>query len=285
MDGIIVINKPLGMSSHDVVNKIRKTFSTKKVGHSGTLDKEASGVLVLGINKGTKLLNYLNQDDKAYIFTISFGIETDTLDHVGKVVNEAPVSDLSALSEVLKDYVGPYQQTPPDFSSVKVNGKKLYQYALEGKEIPSVNPRDLTIYALKQLSPVNHVGQHFEVSLYVHGSKGLYVRKLALDIAQSLNTVAHTTKIHRVKAGQFTIDDAHDLNTVDTAQCISMSDALKDMPSYYPNNYGKTRISHGLRLSIESDATLIKCLDESNQLLAIYELKEPGLYKPKNVFM
>lgn len=285
MDGIIVINKPTGMSSHDCVNRMRKAFMTKKVGHSGTLDKEASGVLVLGINKGTKLLNYLNQDDKAYIFDVRFGQTTNTLDHAGEVTEEKIVESLEPLKDVIQLFKGVYHQSPPDFSSVKVKGKKLYQYALEGKTVPEVEARKITIYDFKQLEPVKKVDGFYQVKLYVKSTKGLYVRKLANDLALKLGTVAHTRSIHRVQAGQFSIEDAQHLDKVDATALISMQAALKDIPAYYPNDYGIKRIQSGLRLNIDSNVPLIKCLDKHDHLLAVYELKEVGLYKPKNVFM
>jgi tRNA pseudouridine55 synthase len=283
MDGILVINKPLGLSSHDCVSKVRKIYQTKKVGHSGTLDQEATGVLVMGINKGTKLLNYLNQDDKIYAFTIKFGVLTDTLDHTGKVIKKESHPDLSNLNEVVKSFIGTYHQTPPAFSAVKVKGKKLYEYARTNQAIPEVAPRQLTIYDLK-LTSSDFMNTH-EVDCVVHASKGLYVRKLALDIATKLGTVAITTRIHRIKAGAFTISEAIDLDALTRDHVlISMSDALKDMAAVKLSPSLYFSVKNGQKIELNTHHEQVKLVDEANQLLAIYERKDDHYY-PKNVFM
>lgn len=285
MDGILVINKPLGLSSHDCVYKIRKLFNTKKVGHSGTLDQEASGVLVLGINKGTKLLNYLNQDDKIYAFTVMFGQLTDTLDHTGTLLKEDDVVNLERLESVLASFKGAYSQVPPAYSAVKVKGKKLYEYARNNQAIPDVPARNLTIYTI---DIDNHGFNNYhanEVSFIVHASKGIYVRKLALDIAEKLGTVAHTTRIHRLKAGNFTIDEAIDLDQVTPrTPLLSMQAALKDIKAIKVDKSMHFSIKNGQALAIDCHDPLIKLIDETNTLLAIYERRETKYYA-KNVFM
>ncbi len=284
MNGILIINKPLGMSSHDCVNIIRRALKTKKVGHSGTLDVEASGVLVLGINKGTKLLNYLNQDDKVYQFTVRFGEKTDTLDHTGKQLDKSPVQQLDDFETVLKSFEGTYEQIPPAYSAVKVDGKKLYEYARNNLEVPEVPPRKLNIYALKQLSAFTYGEAYIEVDLEVHASKGLYVRKLAEDIALKYNTFAHTRAIHRIKAGDFTIADAYPLETVSTdTQLISLANALRSIPTYTVKQNERFAVVNGQRLNIDSNESQLKIVDEHGKLLAVYEKTEKD-YRAKNVF-
>lgn len=284
MDGILVINKPLGLSSHDCVYKIRKIFNTKKVGHSGTLDQEATGVLVLGINKGTKLLNYLNQDDKIYAFTVKFGQLTDTLDHTGTLLKEDTDVDLSDLKPVIQSFIGDYHQVPPAYSAVKVKGKKLYEYARNNQPIPEVPARKLTVYDL-HLDTTSVNQNPLEIAFVVHASKGLYVRKLALDIAQKLGTVAHTTKIHRIKAGYFSLDEAIDLDQVSKeSKLLSMQEALKDINAFRIDESMIFKIQNGQAIVLDLSDKLIKIIDKNDHLLAIYE-KRDTLYYAKNVFM
>ncbi len=284
MNGILVINKPTGISSHDCVNIIRKAMKTKKVGHAGTLDVEASGVLVLGINKGTKLLNYLNQDDKTYRFDVVFGITTDTLDHAGAITDEQPLQSPPDIDAALPKFIGTYTQMPPAYSAVKVGGKKLYEYAREGKPIPEVNARDLTVHELYRTTPVVFDEGRATCGFYLRASKGIYVRQLASDLAETLGTVAHTTAIHRVAAGDFTIDEAIDLDHVNAnTPLISLANALRSMPEKQVAGDDLFKAKHGQPLRINADVAQLKIVDERGKLVAIYERKETD-YRAKNVF-
>lgn len=291
MDGILLLEKPKGYSSHDCVNLARMAFNTKKVGHSGTLDKEASGLLVLGINKGTKIMEFLNQDDKWYHFTVVFNVQTDTLDHTGKVVDKQKQHDFAKLDKVLKAFEGPYMQSPPAYSAVKVKGKKLYEYARRHETIPDVAKRSLKIYRLKRLNTLEKLANDtYQVTCEVYGSKGLFVRQLALDIAKKLGTVAHTSSIHRVQAGQFHVSDAFGLSDLkaNKAPLISLNDALKNLPAMTVTPEMQMKIQHGQKLLIIAQDSLLKMVDKKHQtLLAIYE-KDPtekNLYRAKKVFI
>jgi tRNA pseudouridine55 synthase len=289
MDGILLLNKPIGLSSHDCVNIARRAFSTRKVGHSGTLDPEASGVLVLALNKGTRILEFLNQDDKLYEFEVCFNQTTNTLDHTGHITRETLNHSIKTekLDEAMKSFEGTYIQTPPAFAAVKVDGKKLYEYAREGKKIPEVPPRTLTIYTFKRLSePVFESGL-VRVWVSVHGSKGLYVRKLSEDLASKLDTLAHTTAIHRVKAGKFSVDQSISLEHLKEgkAPLMSMNSALSHIPSLTASKEMVVDISHGKKLAIAQDAPLMRLIDETGALLAIYIKQDSGIYKPKKVFI
>ena len=151
MDGIIVINKPKGYTSHDVVAKVKKILNVKKVGHTGTLDPNATGVLPLLLNNGTKLSKYLIEHDKEYIATIKLGIKTDTADSEGNVIEEKAVGDLLNVQEVLNTFVGKQTQVPPMYSAIKVKGKKLYEYARSGQTI-QIEPRKIEIYSIELLN-------------------------------------------------------------------------------------------------------------------------------------
>ncbi|MFW5841715.1 MAG: tRNA pseudouridine(55) synthase TruB [Bacillota bacterium] len=285
MNGMIIVNKPRGLSSHDVVGKIRKIYKTKKVGHSGTLDIEASGVLVLGINKGTKILTYVNQDDKRYTFTIRFGQETDTLDHTGTIINTGGKPTLDDIKQAVASFPKTYSQTPPAYSAVKVGGKKLYQYARNNETIPVVPARDIVIYELTFDKQTRETDETVDVLCTVYASKGIYVRQLALDLARKLGTVAHTTTIHRTKAGPYTIEDAIPLDQITAeTKLISMTDSLPNYPELIAPDDQLVKIKNGQKLPLNLTAPIIKIIDKNRQLLAIYE-KHDTLYKAKNVFI
>lgn len=205
MDGIIVINKPKGCTSHDVVYKIRKLFG-KKVGHTGTLDPNATGVLPILIGKGTELSQFLINHDKKYIATIQFGIKTDTGDVEGNVIEEKNVNldnyDKNQVDEILKKMLGKQKQIPPIYSAIKVNGKKLYEYARSGKTV-DIPEREIEIYDLKCLN-FDVVNKLLVFEIYC--SKGTYVRTVCEKIAELLNTVGYMKELERIMVGDFNIE-------------------------------------------------------------------------------
>lgn len=202
MDGIILINKPQGMTSHDVVNRVRRIMKTKKVGHCGTLDPMATGVLVVGINKATKALQFLMSEEKQYRATLKLGSSTDTYDSEGKVLKTKPFTGYDHLEETLASFVGDSMQQPPMYSAIKINGKKLYEYAREGIEV-EVPKRPITIFSL------NLVDAHDdEITIDVDCSKGTYIRSLCVDIGEALGYPAHMSALVRNQSGHFNIDQA-----------------------------------------------------------------------------
>lgn len=289
MDGILILNKPKGFSSHDCVNIARRAFNTRKVGHSGTLDPEASGVLVLAINKATRILEFLNQDDKRYTFEVCFNQTTDTLDHTGEITEKKinHTIDTEALDQALQAFKGDYAQSPPAYAAVKVAGKKLYEYAREGKPIPYVPPRNLTVHDIRRLNdPIGQEGLVY-ATFEVYASKGLYVRKLAEDLAKRLGTVAHTTMIHRTKAGKFSIDNSVSIETLkgQNVPLMPMNDALDHIPALTIDDKLTLDVSHGKALTLKCGEPLIRLVSELGELIAIYRRKEDELYKPKKVFI
>lgn len=282
-----MLQKEVGMSSHDCVNQVRKAFNTKKVGHAGTLDVAASGVLVLGVNKGTKIMQYLNQDDKVYAFTICFNVETDTLDHTGVITHTTNVQDFSKLDACIEAFKGTYLQTPPAYSAVKVKGKKLYEYARNHQTIPTVPAKETTIYDLKRTSEVYLKDNQWHLDMRVHCSKGVFVRKLALDLARQLNATAHTTRIHREKAGQFSLDQAVKLADLPLKKqpLLSLSEALSSLPLYTASAQEKTDVSHGKPLKINRGEALLRITDQNGDLIAVYAHVEGAVYKPDKVFI
>ncbi len=202
MNGLLIINKPKGMTSHDVVNIVRKTLHTKKVGHAGTLDPDATGVLVVCVNKATKALQFLTAEHKQYIATLSLGTATDTYDASGTVLEEKPFTGYADLEDVLQSFIGESMQKPPMYSAIKIHGKKLYEYARAGEHI-DVPARPIAIQDIQLLKEENN-----EITFQVDCSKGTYIRSLCVDIAKKLGYPGHMKDLIRTRSGDFTIDQA-----------------------------------------------------------------------------
>ena len=206
-DGILIIDKPENFTSHDVVAKVRKIIGTKKVGHTGTLDPMATGVLVVCVGAATKLVEYFTAKDKVYETKIKLGIKTDTADITGNIIEAKNLNAIKSLSEeqihaIIKSFIGKQKQIPPMYSSIKVNGMKLYEYARKGIEV-KVEPRDIEIFDIYNIK----VGED-EISYTIHCSKGTYVRTLCEDIATKLGTCGTMAYLRRIKTGNFTIENA-----------------------------------------------------------------------------
>lgn len=219
MDGIIVVNKPKGCTSHDVVNKVKKIVN-KKVGHTGTLDPLATGVLPLLIGKGTLCSKYLINHDKVYEVSLKLGISTDTMDAEGKIVEEKEVSaDILAkenIEKVLSSFIGEQEQTPPMYSAIKVAGKKLYEYARKGQEV-EIPKRKIEIYNI-ELVGINKVSK--EIEFKVSCSKGTYIRSLCTDIAKALETIGYMSGLERLQVGKFKIENAIKIDENTTKEYI-----------------------------------------------------------------
>lgn len=221
MNGILLIDKPAGMTSHDVVNRIRRIYHTRKVGHAGTLDPMATGVLVIGIGKATKALQFLSADEKAYQCTLKLGEATTTYDAEGDVTEAVPFTGYEHLEDVMAGFLGTSLQMPPLYSAIKVDGKKLYEYAREHQDV-KVKPREITIH---QLDIIAAEGPF--ITFYVRCSKGTYVRSLCVDIARQLGYPGHMTALRRMSSGSFDISACHALEDVDeTLQPISLDDVF-----------------------------------------------------------
>lgn len=207
MDGILIVNKPKQYTSHDVVAKVKK-MCHEKVGHTGTLDPMATGVLPLLIGQGTKLSKYIVDHDKIYVAKIQLGKKTDTLDAEGKIIQESNV-DTSILTEqnlknILNNLKGKQIQTPPIYSAIKVNGKKLYEYARKGLEV-EIPKREIEIYNIELLKlDISNKTMEFKV----HCSKGTYIRTLCETIANELGTIGYMSELNRLRVGQFDICNA-----------------------------------------------------------------------------
>lgn len=217
-DGILIIDKPQNFTSHDVVAKIRKIIGTKKVGHTGTLDPMATGVLVVCIGAATKLVEHFTEKDKIYEAKVKLGIKTDTADITGNILKEIPVEaiDKQLVNEVFKSFIGKQKQTPPIYSSIKVNGMKLYEYARKGLEV-KIEPRNIEIFDIYNVKIIDN-----EILFTVHCSKGTYIRSLCEDIAEKLGTCGTMSYLRRIKTGEFAIDNSIQIDEIQEEKIISM---------------------------------------------------------------
>jgi tRNA pseudouridine55 synthase len=210
LDGVLVCDKPAGMTSHDVVARVRRLAGQRRVGHGGTLDPPATGVLVLALGRATRLLPFLPMEPKRYLARIAFGAETDTLDASGTVTATADAGgvDEAAVRGALGGFLGPQEQVPPMVSAVKVGGERLYAKARRGESVERV-ARPIVIHALELVDFAG--GERPEATVEVTCSGGTYVRSLAADLGRRLGTLAHLAALRRTAAGQFTERDAHTL--------------------------------------------------------------------------
>lgn len=231
MDGIIVINKEKEYTSHDVVAKLKKKLNISKVGHTGTLDPNATGVLPILIGKGTKFSKYLINHDKIYEVELELGKKTDTADIEGKVIEEKNVDERyikENLLQVLESFVGKQEQIPPMYSAIKKNGKKLYEYARAGEKV-EIEPRKIEIYKID----LNKYDKNI-ISFVVSCSKGTYIRSLCEDIAEKLNTVGYMKNLKRLQVGKFNIKDAVYIDDIDLKNVndhlITLEEILKETP-------------------------------------------------------
>lgn len=231
MNGLFNIYKPTGMTSHDVVAKMRKIMKTKTIGHTGTLDPNATGVLVVAVGNATKVIEYMENDDKIYKAELTLGITTDTEDIWGNVINEYDLADFNLENEkiydVIKSFIGKQVQIPPMYSALKVNGKKLYELAREGKEVERAG-REIEIFSISDISRREN-----KVEFTVHCSKGTYIRTLCKDIGEKLGCGAVMSKLERIKAGKFSIENSVALEELEVnpeRYCIDIESVLEKFP-------------------------------------------------------
>lgn len=216
MFGFLNVYKPKGITSHDVVSALRRITKVKQIGHTGTLDPFAEGVLPICIGKATRLIEYLD-DDKAYTGTIQLGSSTTTYDLEGEEVNFSDKKvTLNEIEAALDKFRGEIEQLPPIYSAIKVNGKKLYEYAREGKEV-KIEPRGVNISNLRIL---NFYPETRQVELHIECSKGTYIRSIANDLGEELGTYGHLVKLVRVKAGMFEVNNAVSLEHIQTKEDV-----------------------------------------------------------------
>ena len=275
---ILYINKPKGITSFDVVNKVSKTFGIKRVGHTGTLDPLATGVLIVTVGKACRIVDLLTSKDKEYIASVELGYSTDTYDNTGNIIDKCEVKDNLNIEEALLNYKKTYLQEVPIYSAVKVDGKKLYEYARENKEV-DLPKKEVTI---KKIELLENNNKTFKFKCLV--TKGCYIRSLIKDICDSLNTLGTMTDLIRTKQGIISIDDTitlDDLN-IDKIQIHSILDVLDYKKIEIEDNLLK-KVSNGMVIDdIWDISDKVVFIDKSNKLIAIYIKEDNKLKSFKN---
>ena len=284
--GIIIVDKPEGLTSHDVVARLRRILKTRRIGHTGTLDPFATGVLVMLVGKATRLAQFLDKDKKEYEATIRFGFETDTGDKTGELrITNYELRNVSddELENVLTSFRGEIEQTPPMYSAKKVDGKKLYELARKGIEIER-KPVKVTIYEIEKMENGKRKMENentFDVKIRVVCSAGTYIRTLAEDIGKKLKIGAHLAALRRTRAGQFdlskavTIEELEEIVSKDKLGevLISMNDALAHLLKVTLNDEEIKNTQNGKKLKFENtevkDNQAVKMVDEAENLIAV----------------
>lgn len=272
MDGVLLVHKPAGMTSHDVVNRIRRIFHTKKVGHCGTLDPEATGVLVLCIGKATKALQFLMSETKEYQATLVLGQATDTYDASGQVVGQKSFQGVCNVDNVLQSFVGLQEQLPPMYSAIKVNGKKLYEYARNHEKV-EVQPRSIVIHRIELLD------QHDQfITFRVQCSKGTYIRSLCVDIGKKLGYPAHMQKLIRLASGHFRLENCFSLEDIEQGHyhMLSLEEAFQHFEHYVVED--AQIVYHGKKIKSDIDHQVVVC-NQEGQVLAVYGPDGTGYLK------
>ncbi|WP_325975329.1 tRNA pseudouridine(55) synthase TruB [Mammaliicoccus sciuri] len=303
MDGILAIHKEVGMTSHDVVFKLRKILKTKKVGHTGTLDPEVSGVLPICVGKATRVSDYVMESGKSYRAEVTIGMSTTTEDQTGEIVNQKRVDqnlwDKDEIIATLKQLEGDIEQIPPMYSAVKVNGKKLYEYARQNIEVERP-VRRVHINSIDLISDIIYENDTCKFEIEVECGKGTYIRTLATQIGALLNYPAHMSHLIRLKSGGFSLEQAIKL---DDLREIVEQDKLQDV--ILPLEYGLngltkitvhdknivTRIQNGQKIekslideSKHDGEFVVWYKDKAIAIMDTYD-KNETLYKPKKVFL
>lgn len=289
--GICVVDKPTGWTSHDVVARARKLLGTRKIGHSGTLDPDATGVLVLGVGRGTKLLHYLVGLPKTYRAEFVMGVDTSTLDASGEVVAtyDMGVLDLDAVRQAAATLTGDIMQIPPMVSAVKIDGKRLHELAREGKEVDRP-PRPVSVYRFD----VQPTGDPMVFSVVVDCSSGTYVRCLAQDLGRALGGGGHLRALRRTAVGGFGLDGA---GSIDAMELLPLAEGVRHLPICVVDAATAARVREGavlpvsalgkaaaprfeVKASAAADLPVVAVLDHEGQLLALYQPHGPTAAKP-----
>lgn len=277
MNGILIINKEKGCTSHDIVYKVKKIFN-EKVGHTGTLDPLAEGVLPILIGKGTLCSKYLINHDKKYVVNLALGQKTETADLEGKIIEEKNIPDKSLtqskIEKVLKSFIGKQQQMPPIYSAIKVNGKKLYEYARKGQNV-EIKPREIEIYDIKLM---NIDAQKKQIQFEVFCGKGTYIRSLCEDIAEKLGTVGYMESLKRIQVGDFKIEESLKIqeleeNKEDTkyleSKIISVEEIFKNKEKIKLDDKKMQLFLNGVKITQNQENDIYRIYDKNEKFIGI----------------
>ena len=272
MDGIIIVNKDVGPTSRDIVNTINKKFKTKKVGHTGTLDPGASGVLVVCMGKALKVAELFSHDDKEYIAGITLGLEYDTIDLYGELIKEEDVNiPKERIIDCVNSFKGNYQQEVPLYSAVKVNGRKLYEYARSGLKV-KLPIKEVTIKDIEVIDDIKYIDRkvHFKIRCVV--SKGTYIRSLVRDIGKELGTIAVMSSLVRTRQGNFKIENSYTIDNImqDNYKIITIVDAFPNVKRIKVNDDIAFKVRNGVILDNLFDDDMAFITDSNNNLIALY---------------
>lgn len=281
MNGILNIYKPKGITSFDVVRKVRHLCGKEKVGHAGTLDPLATGVLPICIGKATKIIDYVMNESKIYKATLKFGVTTDTYDKEGTVLSTRDASQITAmdLQKTMDKFLGTTSQIPPMYSALKVNGKRLYDLARKGVEVER-EPRIINIYSMELISFNTPYAE-----ILVHCSKGTYIRSLCYDMGEDLGCGASMWELQRVKNGIFTLQDSITLEELKvdniSEHLITIEKALEKYDALYLNDHFKRLFVNGVNIQ---DYRLINTLSPEEKVYRVYSQEDVllGLGKKNN---
>ena len=281
-DGFVIVDKPKDLTSHDVVNKLRKFFNTRAIGHAGTLDPMATGVLVLGVNKATRLLTFCVSDDKTYTATIRLGESTDTDDATGETIEKNSTKNLTAqvIQDAIKQLTGQIEQIPSTFSAIKIKGKKAYELAREGKKV-ELKPRSVTIKKFELLKTTENEDT-VDLEVLVECSSGTYIRALARDLGKILKVGGHLTQLRRLQSGQFSEQNFTDLENPKLIPLNKIAEKL--FPIFQISESEAKDLIMGRKLNKSSQISgLQAAIDPNNQLIALVQA-EADKIAPKLVF-
>jgi tRNA pseudouridine55 synthase len=287
MNGILIVNKQVGYTSRDIVNIVSKKLNTRKVGHTGTLDPLASGVLVLCIGNCLKLVELLTSDEKIYEAKVILGIETDTLDITGNILKEDKLvsCDEDRVREVLSKFIGNIIQEVPKYSAVRVNGKRLYQYARDNVDV-ELPKREVNIKELELISDISlNSDNRYEFMIRCRVSKGTYIRSLIRDIGYEFGSYACMGSLNRLKQGVFDISNSYTLEDInnDNFKVLNPVEVL-DMEKVIVDDEMKFKVKNGQVLDSFFDGENAMILDKDGVMLAIYKRVEDNKVKPWKMF-
>lgn len=290
MDGIINVNKPLGITSHDVVYRLRKLLNIKKIGHTGTLDPDACGVLPMCIGKGTKLSELLTATDKQYLAEMTLGAITDTQDKSGEVLERFEVNVTEdEIREKVQSFIGEISQIPPMYSAIKIDGKKLYELARQGKTVE----RKARTVTIKDIVVKETALKKNTVTMLIDCTKGTYIRTLCEDIGKALGCGGYMSALTRTKSGRFDIKDSYTLEQIeemlkagDMSFFVPAEDAIPEYPRITVAENNARKIRYGIKVSVQGLETgkTYRVFDEQNEFLVIATQTESGFEILKTFF-
>ena len=285
MNGAFFIDKEINCTSRDVVNEIIKKVETNKVGHTGTLDPLATGVLVVCVGKATKLVNLLTCDNKTYEAEITLGIQTDTYDITGNIIKEESVNIKDEeIKDAVNSFLGQYEQEVPIYSAVKVNGKKLYEYARNNIDI-ELPKRLVNISDIEIINDIERIDNHIIFNIRVTVSKGTYIRSLVNDIAHKLNTIGVMSSLRRIKLGNVSIEECKLVDDITYSDLVSVKELLKDYKSLVVDDNLKKDILNGKIIDNIYGNDMIVFCDREDKVLALYKVYEKDNTKIKPEIM